>query len=271
VGEYLELVGFEPNVVVSAEQARNNLKCSRYDVVVSDFNMPGETGFDLFRYVSSLHPETPFVLVTGCDELQLKRESMRMGIHAFISKPFCLDELRQTIVNLMERNKQAEVPCLDRPEFLKPTLKIAFCGDNEYELQILQRTLEGAGYRDTICASAFSGKDLLYALRSSEGELPDLILLDMLVLFVDGLETLEIIRRDANFQNMPVLLMTGSPEYAEVVLKKYPHLAIDGTLTKPLTVDSLDTLLSPYRRCCTHRFSKAGGSTYSPSRLLPQG
>ncbi|MGA3114335.1 MAG: response regulator [Syntrophobacteraceae bacterium] len=114
----------------------------------------------------------------------------------------------------------------------------------------MQRTLEGAGYRATICASAFSGKDLLYALRSSEGELPDLILLDMLVFFVDGLETLEIIRRDANFQNMPVLLMTGSPEYAEAVLKKYPHLAIDGSLIKPITVDSLDTLLSHYRQCC---------------------
>jgi two-component system alkaline phosphatase synthesis response regulator PhoP/two-component system response regulator VicR len=194
-----------------------------------------------------MHPETPFVLVTGCDELQLKQESMRMGVHAFISKPFYLDELRQTIVNLMDRNKHAKVPCLDRLEFLKPSLKIAFCGDNQHELQILQRTLEGAGYRDTICASAFSGKDLLYALRSSEGELPDLILLDLLVLFVDGLETLETIRRDANFQNMPVLLMTGSPEYAEAVLKKYPDLAIDGSLTKPVTVDSLDALLSSYR------------------------
>lgn len=250
MAEYLKLVGFEPDVVASAKQARHNLECSRYDVVVSDFNMPGETGFDLFRYVSSMHPETPFVLVTGCDELQLKREAMRMGIHSFISKPFYMDELRQTLVNLMDCSKQAEVPCLDRLEFPKPNLKIAFCGDNQHELQVLQRTLEGAEYQDTICASAFSGKDLLYALRSSEGELPDLILLDMLVLFEDGLETLEIIRRDANFQNMPVLLMTGSPEYAEAVLKKYPHLAIGGSLTKPITVDSLNTLLGHYRHCC---------------------
>ena len=235
MGEYLELVGFESDLAVSAEEARDNLKSTRYDVVVSDFNMPGETGFDLFRYVSSMHPETPFVLITGCDELQLRRESMKLGVHAFISKPFNMDELQQTIVNLMDCKKQAEVPCSDRLECLKPTLKIAFCSDNQYELQVLQRTLEGAGYRDRVCASAFSGRDLLYALRSSEGELPDLILLDMLVLFVDGLETLEIIRRDANFQNVPVLLMTGSPEYAEAVLKKYPHLAIDGSLTRPIT------------------------------------
>jgi DNA-binding response OmpR family regulator len=71
--------------------------------------MPGETGFDLFRYVSSMHPETPFVLVTGCDELQLKRESMRMGVHAYIQKPFYLKELLQTIINLVRRDDQKEV------------------------------------------------------------------------------------------------------------------------------------------------------------------
>ena len=244
IGEYLELAGFESDVVVSAEQARNNLKCSRYDVIVSDFNMPGETGFDLFRYVSSRYPETPFIIVTGCDGLQLKQESMRMGVHAFISKPFHLDELRQTIVSLMERNKKTEASHIDKLECLKPTPTIAFCGESDYELQILQRTLENAGYRDTISACAFSGKDLLYALRSIEGELPDLIFLDMMILFADGLETLQEIRRDSKLQNIPVLLMTGSPEYAKAVLNKYPHLPIKGTLTKPVTADSLASFLS---------------------------
>lgn len=249
MSEYFELVGFEFDLAVSAEQARNNLKRSRYDVVVSDFNMPGESGLDLFRYVSSVYPEIPFVLVTGCDVLQVKRESTRMGVHAFISKPFQLDELRQTILNQIERKNRTEVPCLDRPECLKPTLKIAFCGDNEDELRFLQRALEDAGYRDTICACAFSGKDLLHALCPSEGALPDAILLDILVLFGDGLNTLDEIRRDPKFQNIPVLLMTGAPEFAKSVADRYPHLAIDGSLVKPITIDSLANVLKPYHHC----------------------
>jgi len=247
IGEYLELAGFEADVVVSAEQARKNLKCSRYDVIVSDFNMHRETGFDLFRYVSSHHPETPFIMVTGCDGLQLKREAMRMGVHAFISKPFHLDELRQTIINLMEPNNQADAQRFDKLECLKPSLRIAFCGESDYELQILQRTLEGAGYRDTICACAFSGKDLLYALRSIEGKPPDMILFDLMVLFADGLETLGKMRHDFKLRNIPVLLMTGSPEYAEAVLDKYPHLPVKGTLIKPVTADSLASFLSRVR------------------------
>jgi len=78
-------------------------------VVVSDFKMPGESGLDLFRYVSYMYPETPFVLITGCDDLRIKRESMRMGVHAYIQKPFYLKELLQTIINLVRRDDQKEV------------------------------------------------------------------------------------------------------------------------------------------------------------------
>jgi DNA-binding NtrC family response regulator len=70
-------------------------------VIVSDFKMPGESGLDLFRYVSSKYPETVFVLMTGCDDPGIKRESMRIGVHAYFQKPFYLSELLQTIINLV--------------------------------------------------------------------------------------------------------------------------------------------------------------------------
>ncbi len=110
MGEYLRLVGLEHDLALSAEQARRSLKSSGYDVVVSDFKMPGESGLDLFSYVSSMYPETPFVLMTGRDDLRIKREFMGMGVHAYIQKPFYLKELSQTIINLMRRCVQIEVP-----------------------------------------------------------------------------------------------------------------------------------------------------------------
>src|SRR5208337_2120816 len=110
LGEYLKSVGVEYDQAVSAEQARNRLKSFRYDMVVSDFNMPGESGLDLLSHVSSMYPETRFILLTGCDDLRIKRESMRMGAQAYIQKPFYLNELCQTIINLLRRDGQEEVP-----------------------------------------------------------------------------------------------------------------------------------------------------------------
>ena len=91
MGEYLESAGLEYHQAVGAEQARNRLKRFGYDMIVSDFNMPGESGLDLLRYVSSIYPETPFVLWTGCDDQRIKREAIRMGVHAYIQKPFLFE------------------------------------------------------------------------------------------------------------------------------------------------------------------------------------
>jgi two-component system response regulator YesN len=110
MGEYLESVGLDNDLAVSADQARKRLKRCGYDVVVSDFNMPGESGLDLHSYVSSMCPKTRFILMTGCDDLRIKRESMRVGVHVYIQKPFYLKELSQTIINLMRRDVQENVP-----------------------------------------------------------------------------------------------------------------------------------------------------------------
>jgi len=96
-------------LAVGAEQTRNHLKHSGYDMAVFDFNMPGESGLDLLHYVSSIYPGTPFVLMTGYDDLRIKRESIRTGVQAYIQKLSYLDEPAYTI-NLIQRDNQKEVP-----------------------------------------------------------------------------------------------------------------------------------------------------------------
>ena len=106
MSEYLESIGLEYDLAVSAEQARNRLEHSGYDIVVSDFNMPGESGLDLLRHVSSRYPEIQFVLLTGYDDPRVRREALRMGVHAYIQKPFYMNELWPPIINLLRRNDQ---------------------------------------------------------------------------------------------------------------------------------------------------------------------
>jgi DNA-binding NtrC family response regulator len=101
MGEYLESAGLEHDLAVSAEQARNFLKRSRYDMVVSDYNMPGESGLDLLRYTSFMYPKTPFILWSGHDDPRIKHESMRFGVYAYVQRPFYMAELRRIIISLL--------------------------------------------------------------------------------------------------------------------------------------------------------------------------
>lgn len=110
MGESLDSAGLDHDMATSAKQALDLLNRSEYDLVISDYNMPGETGLDLLRYVSSRYPETPFLMWTAYDDPRIKRDAMRLGIHAYIQKPFYMNDLRQTIINLIRRDDQQEAP-----------------------------------------------------------------------------------------------------------------------------------------------------------------
>lgn len=99
IGQYLEAKGVDFELADSVAQARKHLGDSRFDVVISDFNMPGESGFDLFHFVSSSYPGLRFVLMTGCTDAGLKREARKMGICGYLEKPFAMYDLMKVIYN----------------------------------------------------------------------------------------------------------------------------------------------------------------------------
>lgn len=101
LGEALSLRCHEFDLATSVEQARGFINDTRYDMIFSDLNMPLESGFDLFRYASFRHPEVPFVLMSGCEDEIIRREAVRMGISAFVLKPVYVNELMETIENLL--------------------------------------------------------------------------------------------------------------------------------------------------------------------------
>jgi two-component system, OmpR family, phosphate regulon response regulator OmpR len=98
VGEYLESKGIEFHLANSAAQARKRLAHFHYDLVVSDFQMPGESGLDLFRSLSLRYPEIPFVLMSGNMDSRLRREALSMGVWNVLEKPFDLRQLRRFIL-----------------------------------------------------------------------------------------------------------------------------------------------------------------------------
>ncbi len=109
IGEYLESYGIDFELARSASQARKRLNHSEYGLVISDLNMPGESGLDLFRYVSSRHPRLPFIIMSGNRDPRLRREAIGMGVCDFVEKPFHLSELRGIIDGSSECAMRAQV------------------------------------------------------------------------------------------------------------------------------------------------------------------
>ena len=62
------------------------LRSESFDCVVSDYEMPGETGLDLLRAVRDSHPDLPFVLFTGRGSEEIAAEAISAGVSDYLQK-----------------------------------------------------------------------------------------------------------------------------------------------------------------------------------------
>ncbi len=74
------------------------------------------------------------------------------------------------------------------------------------------------------------------------GERPDLLLLDINMPEVSGLDMLEFLRRRPEWKKLPILML--STEAADVTVDKALALGADGYVSKPVTIEELEKALN---------------------------
>ena len=93
-------------VCLSAAEALSMLATQRFDVVISDLNMPGVSGLELLNKIRQDHREMILVLITAFGTDALEEEAHRLGI-GYVTKPFGLPHLVQIIHDLI-RGKETK-------------------------------------------------------------------------------------------------------------------------------------------------------------------
>ena len=99
--------------------------------------------------------------------------------------------------------------------------------DEEDILELVRYNLTKEGYRVTGVAT---GED---ALRSARSESPDLVLLDLMLPGVDGLQVCKLLRSDKRTSRIPIVMLTAKGEEADVVTGL--ELGADDYITKPFS------------------------------------
>ncbi|MHB1242645.1 MAG: HD domain-containing phosphohydrolase [Gaiellaceae bacterium] len=134
--------GYECLTAESAAAARRALKEAHVALVLSDVNMPGESGIDFTREVLAQYPDTAVVMVTGMDDRRYADVAIELGAYGYILKPFKPNELIINVGNALRRR----------------TLEIENRGHRErLEQTVLDRT---AALRDTITQLETSDAEL---------------------------------------------------------------------------------------------------------------
>jgi CheY-like chemotaxis protein len=73
----------------------------RYDLLVTDYNMPGFCGVDLVREARQIRPDLPVALASGYVTAEIEQAAMAEGARALIHKPNDVEELCATVQRLI--------------------------------------------------------------------------------------------------------------------------------------------------------------------------
>ena len=95
-----EILAAEGHAVFSAPDGAAGLACfmnEPFDILFTDMNMPGMSGFDVAAEVKKILPSVPVVLMTGWDTECEPSELKAKGIDLLIKKPFALPDILEAV------------------------------------------------------------------------------------------------------------------------------------------------------------------------------
>ena len=92
-------LGYQVESFQDPLKALSSLKSepNRYDLVITDFNMPKMNGDMLAQEIEKVKPDLPIILCSGYQEWSHPKENLPVTLKAVLIKPFTLKELTKTI------------------------------------------------------------------------------------------------------------------------------------------------------------------------------
>jgi len=109
VKEYLEENNFIVTSAKDALDAKKKLKILKFDILILDIMMPGESGLSLTKEVKK-NNSTPIILLTAKGETQDRIKGLELGADDYLGKPFEAKELLLRIKNILYKIQKPILP-----------------------------------------------------------------------------------------------------------------------------------------------------------------
>lgn len=77
---------FQIDTAVSVKEARAKLEKEKYDVIISDYQMPEEDGLEFFKSIRKEGNMTPFILLTGKGREEVAISALNLGVDQYLNK-----------------------------------------------------------------------------------------------------------------------------------------------------------------------------------------
>ena len=115
----LEKVGYDVYTVYDAEEALKIMDKIEPDIIISDVRMPKIDGFEFYRILKERKKFIPFVFLTANDDIKDKVLGIRLGVDAYLTKPFSKEELLAVVESILLKSKKISMDI-----FVDPLTKV---------------------------------------------------------------------------------------------------------------------------------------------------
>ena len=107
LGSMLDMFGYQAATANAGEDALEMLARDRYDIILSDFRMPGMDGQEFYHRAVAEHPELAhrIVFLTGDSVGNGAREFLEATACPHLTKPYALQTVQDMIAGLLQDNR----------------------------------------------------------------------------------------------------------------------------------------------------------------------
>ena len=116
LSRFLRAAGYRVSTADNAQDARAKLEGLKFDVLILDVMMPGESGFDFARTLRA-SSTVPILMLTARDEKESRIMGLEIGADDYLAKPFEPRELALRVANILKRARPPSAPPAESVRF----------------------------------------------------------------------------------------------------------------------------------------------------------
>jgi len=222
------------------------LKEQKFDCMILDLGLPDISGFEMLDVINTdpTMEKIPVIIYTGRDlsseeTKKLEKYASSIVLKSAVSIERLLDEtalFMHRVENDMPEKHQKIIQNLRDRESILPGKRVLLVDDDMRNAFALNKFLKSKGLEVVI---ANNGKKALDILENSQR--PDIVLMDIMMPVMDGYETMKRIRKQKEFDDLPILALTAKA--MDTDREECINCGANDYLSKPLDVSKLLTML----------------------------
>ncbi|MEQ8461966.1 PAS domain S-box protein [Coleofasciculus sp. E1-EBD-02] len=232
IARYLGELGITVLIHPQGEGTINAVQTFNPDVIILDILLPHISGWEvLVQLKDNLATQSiPVVVVSVVDD---PTQALELGASDYLLKPISRPQLQSVLSQLFTTPPETTPPVVEEQLPL-----ILLAEDNEANIITLTDYLHSKGFRVVLARNGIE------AVQQAKQYTPDLILMDIQMPEMDGLESTRQIRADSDLPRMPIIAVTALAMPGD----REKCLAAGATeyMAKPIRLKKLVTLIEQY-------------------------